>query len=93
MVPPGLEPHVYIIDNQLVIKSNGTRWVPTESVTAFTLSQSSLGCSPVWTSLFFNMFLSKKSLYYVYNIDWYRIINKLLLVKKTIRVSLKFNVI
>ena len=49
MVPPGLEPHVYIIDNQLVIKSNGTRWVPTESVTAFTLSQPLLGYSPVWT--------------------------------------------
>ena len=61
---------------------SGTFWAPTESVTAFTLSQSSLGYSPVWTSLFFNVFLSKKSLYYVYNMSWYRIINKLLLLKK-----------
>ena len=28
---------------------SGTFWVPTESVTAFTLSQSSLGYSSVWT--------------------------------------------
>ena len=39
VVPPGLEPHVYIIDNQLFIKTNGTFWVPKESVSAFTLTQ------------------------------------------------------
>jgi len=45
VVPPGPEPHVYTFDNQLVIKTNGTRWVPTESVTAFTLSLPSLSYS------------------------------------------------
>jgi len=28
VVPPGLEPHIYTPDNQLVIKTNGTHWVP-----------------------------------------------------------------
>ena len=47
MVPHGLEPHIYTLNNQLVIKTNGTHWVPTESVKADTLSHLSPGCSPV----------------------------------------------
>ena len=49
VVPPGLEPHIYTLDNQLVIKTNGTHWVPTESVKADTLYRPSPGYSPVWT--------------------------------------------
>ena len=49
MVPPGLEPYVYILVNQLVIKITGAFWVPTESLTAFTLSHPPLVYSPVWT--------------------------------------------
>ncbi len=49
MVPPGLEPHIYTLNNQLFIKTNGTHWVPTESVKADTLYRPSPGYSPVWT--------------------------------------------
>ena len=48
MVPPGLEPHVYITNNQVFMKTNGTRWIPTENVTAFTLSHPPPGYSTVW---------------------------------------------
>jgi len=39
VVPPRLELCVYTLDNQLVKKTNGTHWVPTESVKAETLSR------------------------------------------------------
>ena len=39
VVPPRLELCVYALDNQLVKKTNGTHWVPTESVKAETLSR------------------------------------------------------
>jgi len=49
VVPSGLEPHIYTLDNQLVINANGTHWVPTESVKADTLYRPSPAYNPVWT--------------------------------------------